>query len=382
MSRPTRLFNHIQPPGKPENQPLVREKSVTQNLRKALNFMNLTESGAREELSLREREEGTGGQPINAGPPLHLPVAEYLAWVVGEHRRLWQLPRRGWESPLWSFLRLVKGHPDLINAEPERAFRMMNEVMRGWLQQASRPESDPWAAYLGVSRDDAQVETLDAWAKIRNVAGLSPLERALALATEQPLELPWEYRQGRPDCYARFLAVAGWLQVSHGAQPILLPVEAIGKLLGLQKMNVSRLRALAVKDGFLREAKGHDRVRRQATEFVFDVSRVPVLADRAEPGTVELFRGEPYLPGLAKEVVEHYLKTALSPYGSAGAIECVRYHFHRGRSVEQLKAVVDRFVKDQARLGRTPHRLCSAKNFFAPGGHCDCLLEEVEEQKA
>lgn len=344
--------------------------------------MRLTESGAGESLSRQGREEGLGGQPNSNGPPLYLPVADYLAWAVEEYRRRLQAPRRGWESPLWGFLRLAKGHQDLFGAEPERAFRMMTQAMRDWLQQTGRAESDPWDTYLGVPRDDAQVETLDAWAKIRNVAGLSPLEQALALATEQPLELPWEYRQGRPDCYARFLSLAGWLQVSHGAQPILLPVEALGKVLGLQKMNVSRLRTLAVKDGFLREVKGHDRVRRRATEFVFDVSRIPLLAARAEPGTVELFRGEPYLPGLALEVVEHYLRASLSPYGTAGAIECVRYHLGRGRSVEQLKATVDRFVKDQARLGRTPQHLCSAKNFFAPGGHCDCLLEDVEEQQA
>jgi hypothetical protein len=83
-------------------------------------------------------------------------------------------------------------------------------------------------------------------------------------------------------------SIAGWLQVVIGDRNILLPVADLAEILGVQKMTVSRYRKWAIADGLLKEvapAAHHPKARKgKATEFRFNVERVPMLKERAAGG--------------------------------------------------------------------------------------------------
>jgi len=265
------------------------EKHVTLNLLNSLNSSEPLRGGV-EGVKNHQEQKPPPGYIIM---PLHLPLGEYLVWVYHENRRRAEF-RRTWESELWTFLRLVKAHPDLCHRPGSEAFRKVEAIMNGWLKRLGL-KGDPWATYLGVTHGTAETEFDDAWDKIRFTPGLDAFGNALDQANVCPLELPWEHRQGRSEVYSRFISVAGWMQVIVGAKPILLPVRRLGELLDVTNMTISRLRTWAKKDGYIREVKKSEFSKAtrkgRATEFVFRVACCESLRKKAQEGTEELFDG-------------------------------------------------------------------------------------------
>jgi hypothetical protein len=108
--------------------------------------------------------------------------------------------------------------------------------------------------------------------------GRDPLKIAVERARREPLEL----RNERPEKYAKFISIAGWLQVEMGDHHIMLPVEALGKVLGVSPRMVSGYRKLAIKERYLRELVSYVPPGAgepgRATEFVFDVTRWKILS--------------------------------------------------------------------------------------------------------
>lgn len=87
--------------------------------------------------------------------------------------------------------------------------------------------------------------------------------------------------------YARFVSLAGWLQVHVGPSlNILLPTRKVGDALGVSRQTVSTLRNWASRDRLIVEVRGHKygldkgsgQFVQEATEFRFDISRYPELS--------------------------------------------------------------------------------------------------------
>jgi hypothetical protein len=218
---------------------------------------------------------------LQQGVESTLPVSDYLA-CASEDQRAFSRAQTRWQSPLFLFVRLAKAHPALRKLATAKAFAAINRVVETW---RCRTGERGWQ-YFDVGREDAQVEFLDAWDKVRYLPGRSPLQNALLLAKEKPLSLCKEVAARRSPEYPRFISLAGWLQVCVGDQPILLPVEDVGELLGITSMTVSRYRRMAVEDGLLKEIRPYEFCGKKkggrATEFRFDVSLVPILEERAK----------------------------------------------------------------------------------------------------
>jgi hypothetical protein len=257
----------------------------------------------------RTESQETFARELESGQPSSLPLWDYLARAVEEYQawdrhlrpELWE----AWQSELFYLVRLLKAHPDLAKLTARQALTKVEQVMHEWackdrgagaVKKADRLEY-AWLKYLGAGREDAHAEVMDAWDKVRYLPGFSPLANAVELADRCPLRLLAETKQRRTDGYERFISVAGWLQVSMGDRDIMLPVHELAPLLDVDPMTISRYRKWAKEDGFLREVAPHEfkgkGKKGKATTFRFDVSRVPVLMERAQDGSVEASAGRP-----------------------------------------------------------------------------------------
>jgi hypothetical protein len=258
-------------------------------------------AGGEEERQERTEEGDREGQ---AGPPVHLPLGEYVLWALDnaesdrECDQLWQQP--------FLFARLVKAHPAVAKLPAARA---LAEVVRSLRALARKFKADPYRhlAYFypdaqekpghcrldGLLEDeDEPVEFLASWDKIRYLPGESPLDQAAERARREPLGLREDVERSKG--YRSFVSLAGGLQVTAGDRNIQLPCREVGKLLGVEPKSVSRYRHWAVQDGYLREVKPHvyrgPGKRGEATEFRFDVSQFKGLAEAAQWETAEGFQ--------------------------------------------------------------------------------------------
>jgi len=191
-------------------------------------------------------------------------------------------PREGYRTQLWTFTRCVKSffastaNPDAVFFDvvvPEIDSRGGWEILDTWL--------DPEEIYF---------EFVCNWDRVRYDIGETPLSNAVLKAEKNPLEP--RRCTGRADFlarYAKFVSIAGWLQVTMGNRSILLPVDRLGELMSVKPMTITRYRQAAVSDGYLRVIKEHCYTRKTATEFRFDVSRFSALQGKAQEGSSEAF---------------------------------------------------------------------------------------------
>ncbi len=194
-------------------------------------------------------------------------------------------------TPLWHFIRLAKDYPELKDLTAADAMERIEPVL---MQYAANEDfdnlEDPFGAIGNQYDSGSRLEFLTTWDKVRFAPGWSPLDYAQEQADKYPYSPPI-CMGGRMSQYAHFVSFAGWLQVGVGNRNILLPCEKLAGQFG-SKMQVSRLRQLAEKDGFLVEVKAH-RFRStglsEATEFLFNVSVDPMFLDKAAEGCEDAF---------------------------------------------------------------------------------------------
>lgn len=223
---------------------------------------------------------------------------KFVHWALKHSSEFVTSTACAWESALWPFVRLLKGHPDFIRRTSWQALTMVEGVL---FECACIEVSQPthryhWAKtekfFAGAWRgqlnfeDDEEVRMAfqHEYHKVRYpLGGWGPLDLAAERAEQKPLLLV----EGT-DGYAKFISLAGWLQVTMGDRPILLPVTAVAERLGTSEMTVSRYRETARRDGLL--AKVRDHVYRpsgqgKATEFRFAVDQFPTLLDAMQQST-------------------------------------------------------------------------------------------------
>jgi hypothetical protein len=256
----------------------------------------------------KDRLQRTKDFPQDAAPKIptppspELPAAEYLAHLI-DYRNTGYLAfgsSEHWHTPMFHFVRYLKLHPDFAKLSAAEACRTMSEIMSRWrVKQPTGP--DLWAFWFQVARDDAHAEIFSAWDTVRYLPGCDPLQQAVERAKRMPLLPAPEHQAKRPAKYADFLSVAGWLQVTMGNRPIMLPVEKLDKILGVEPMTISRYRKWAIEDKYVKEVRPYEFHGKgkggKATEFYFDVSRWKCLMEAAAKGTVESFSVGCYHPG-------------------------------------------------------------------------------------
>lgn len=217
-----------------------------------------------------------------AGPALGL--ESYVLAAYGEF--LDDAERPEWQSGVFTVLRVLQASPELQRLDAKRALAAAERVLAGWVTgdgPVALRAAAAWEEFFGITAEDARVEFLDGWGKVRCVLGHGPLERAWATAQARPVEFGPEQLSVDTPGYRLFLGFAGWLQVATGPAPIWLPVRRVGGLLGVQGMTVSRYRSAGIRDGFLREVERASFPSLRATRLVFSVDRVPVLKQAARP---------------------------------------------------------------------------------------------------
>jgi hypothetical protein len=235
-----------------------------------------------------QKEAATFRVELAIGGPSSLPFPVFLREAINEHHRAATARAGGWQSALFYFVRLVKAHPDMLGHDASQGLQLVEQVMRE-LWPVPKGSCCGWCHWLAVACEDAKVEFLDVWNKIRFLPGYWPLMNACEQAKRTPLKLPEDKLARRTPGYALFISIAGWLQVSMGARPIMLPVREMADWLGVQPMTISRYRWWAVEDGFLEQVRPHEfhgegQRANKATEFVFDVFLFPALRQRAQQG--------------------------------------------------------------------------------------------------
>lgn len=195
-------------------------------------------------------------------------------------------------TPIFRFVWLIRGHVDVQHVihNPKAAIVLVERVIGAWSASSKvHPpygrNGDAWLDWFGLGSMDAHAEFIDVWTKSRFKPGHDPLEQAIDAARQLRLLPNAETMAKRPDDYARFISIAGHLQVVMGDQPIFLPCRKLAAKMGVSDMTVSRYRRWAVEDGFLqtvKHAQFRSGGRSDATEFRFAVDRFKALAERAQ----------------------------------------------------------------------------------------------------
>jgi hypothetical protein len=257
-------------------------------------------------------------EELKGGRPSSLPFSVYVRHAVEEHRGMvsggrWATkadgglqyfvrPTRAFHGdeapetplpyqPLFYFIRLVKAHPEMASASATEALDKVGRVLAAWRHAVPEEDRyDDWYPWLAVTEDDSEAEFLDTWDQVRYFPGWRPLAVAVELSRRRPVKPSPEHTRRYTRGYAEFVSVAGWLQVAVGNANILLPVKELSELLGgVAEMTVCRYRRWAVEDGFLREVRHSSHADKRATEFRFNVARVPMLAEAAARGTASAY---------------------------------------------------------------------------------------------
>jgi hypothetical protein len=149
-------------------------------------------------------------------------------------------------------MRTMKAHPALKDGSADQALARVERAIAAWpvsgrvrAPTVARKAAVQWAHYFGVDAEDARVEFLSNWDRVRCLPGYAPLDYAIEQAEKRPIEFGGVGLAADTDGYKRFLTIAGWLQVAAGNRNILLPCELVGARLNVTPMTVSRYREWA-----------------------------------------------------------------------------------------------------------------------------------------
>ena len=186
----------------------------------------------------------------------------------------------GFRTRMWDFVRLLRGCPELADLNPRDAFTSICSAAQVFCPK----NEDPWKDGLKFSDED-EIEFLTTWSKVKYAAGVDHLEEAVSKADSQPL-IPETNRSRRNHDYEKFISIAAHLQTLVGPETnILLPLEKLAKHFGEEGVTpswISRLRQLAVLDGYLEEKEHYQWSSSgggKATEFRFRIDLFPELHD-------------------------------------------------------------------------------------------------------
>ena len=193
--------------------------------------------------------------------PIRCSLAEYLheAWQLNRDTFQESSPGRRFRTPMFTFVRRAKAHPDLESLDGLEAAEVVQRTLNSWAPMTE----DAWRTLFPES-DDARAEFIDTWARIKWPR--AAVETAQWMAAKLPLSPYRCYSAG----YAAFVSLAGNLQRNVSGS-ILLPCRKIATILCCEPMTVSRYRRMAIQDGLLRLVTRGIKLQRKADEFSFAI---------------------------------------------------------------------------------------------------------------
>lgn len=186
------------------------------------------------------------------------------------------VPGEDFKSPVFSFTRLLRGHPLLEGLGPADAWQLVEAVCEPVLGSL-------WEeGFKEMAVDDPRDEFMTLWFMVKHVPGDRPLSAAIRAAAEFRLACdlsPVELRN-RTDGWNRLLSVAGWMQRLMGDADIYLPCDdpELIAFVGLKKTTLATTRKiLADVDRFLvktRSGKGKGRGEQSCDHFRVRIDRL------------------------------------------------------------------------------------------------------------
>jgi hypothetical protein len=256
----------------------IRTAHVNQDCQEHHDFLNSKDSqrSAKKNNESSRNNLVTFEQELKNGVPTSLTLEEYVraAYQYDQAHPLLNEPGN-WHSPLFNFVRLVKGHPQFRMLEASEALERIECIMMTW---GCDRGVDVWKQYLLVEEDadELRLDFLNCWGEVKFPVGYEPLKDALRKADVAPLKPP---KAGGPG-FQRFVSLAGWLQERQGDQNIMLPLEKLSALLDVSTHTIHLYRKNAIAQGLLKEVRPYtppcSGVGR-ATEFRFAADRYPEL---------------------------------------------------------------------------------------------------------
>lgn len=205
--------------------------------------------------------------PIQAPPNYLIEAAEeaaheFGAALEGEGLPEWQL--------MFRLAKRLQGVPGALQGDIS-SMKPAVEAFCGILEEEEWLE-ERWIAFV------------DAWYKVRIPDGYGPLEIAFEQARkERIIPIP----ELSPD-FVLVASMAYHLQRLQGGEPIFLPVNHVGKLLGKGKMHGSRLIQLLVRKGLIypvNEKYSFTKHRAKTYRFIFDSGRYKIEGQLANEGS-------------------------------------------------------------------------------------------------
>lgn len=185
----------------------------------------------------------------NNDPSLDLSLDQYIEAAITRNTESYDDAE--WQTPLWHFVRLMKGYRSLRGMDAAGALRNVEAELRDLGRTWTKD-------FPCESDDEARTEFLDAWPKVRYLAGYGPVEYAFDHSSSNVVVT--ERSKRAPDLYApynRFVCFAIALQEAMDKKPILLPCHKLSKLFGVAPMTISRWRRWAILDGVLNVDSEH-----------------------------------------------------------------------------------------------------------------------------
>jgi hypothetical protein len=235
-----------------------------------------------------------------------LPLSEFLTWAA-EHVKRVRCQKveddtaTEWGSPVFEFVRLVKGHPATAKLAAERALKVVEPHLIGWSKVTAQQRKsafytdefnplgkDPWWDWFEQERADAVADFLHLWGRISFIPGQDPLLQAAERARQLRFLLPdaigharaaSDPRQRDESDYGFFVSLAGHLQIVRREGYIMLPCHTVAPLMEVAPKTISRYCAWAVEDQILYLVKKFPRGVRRATMYLFRLERWPKVGD-------------------------------------------------------------------------------------------------------
>lgn len=222
-------------------------------------------------------------QLLERDPPLNEYIRELFSHSKAVLAATFALEWFGEASTILPFTRWVKAYRTMVGVDGPQGWKRVSQVVGGW----GETPDHWWDKFYFVSEEDAEVEFLWWWDRMRSLPNANPLEYALRLADAKPLGLRKAVTRERSKKYPRFISLCGYLQSTVGPRtPIALPVENIAELLDVRPMSVCRYRLWATEDEYLTKVKAHSHRPNgggQAAEYLFDLTLFPKAFHNREP---------------------------------------------------------------------------------------------------
>lgn len=230
------------------------------------------------------REEVRGAVCPSGAPRLELPIREYVRWAARKNGEALREAgaSRTWKGPAFTFVRYLKAHSEFESLSDNEAADRLDEILIEVISSAE----DRWERLLGSEDSmgnfgDPFDHFVECWRAVEHPHGEGPLEKALRLTSEHPLDLP-NLRSTKWAKYRFFITLCYWLQVVKQPEAIYISVRKFGELLKADPKTITTYRRKAVHDGYLVKIAEHQG-RQKAAEFRF----VPEMVTTNRPADIE-----------------------------------------------------------------------------------------------